>query len=162
MECKIDKLCLDDRFRHRVRATPEKLIARFWFLVCKRTGTHDFEMVLDEWLDGIVRYDDWGLGIDGNLSTTPTVELREARRCCSRHIVLRCTRCGFEYEALRSGVKGCGAHTWFAGREWPVEWHCLPWGDPNATVRVGTSKLPEHVLQINNPEMAHIRETIRV
>lgn len=160
MICEIKDLQIENGFNNRVRIIPTGMMGslRFWF--CKQRGNHDFEIVLDEWRNGNVCYDDWGCG--DKLSDVPTTSLKEARRWCSRHTILRCSRCGFEWERLSSGVKGCGAHTWVAGKQWPVEWQCLPWGDPNATVRTGTSPIPESVMQINDPSMKHLRDTIRV
>jgi len=162
MICNIDDLKVVRGFNNRIRTQPSGIIGKLKFWTCKKRGTHDFEMVLDEWRNGNVAYDDWGVCSEGKLSTTPIVDLKEATRWCSRHTILRCKRCGFEWERLVSGVKGCGAHVWIAGKEWPVEWHCLPWGDPNATVRVGTSEIPPSVMQINNPKLEYLRDKIRV
>lgn len=161
MICKIDSLQIENGFCNRVRTEPSGLVGSLKSWLCNQRGTHDFDMILDEWRDGNVVYDDWGCS-DSTISSTPTVTLKEARRWCSRHTILRCSRCGFEWERLFSGVKGCGGHTWIAGKEWPVEWQCLPWGDPHATVKTGTSRIPESVMQINDPSMQHLRDDILI
>lgn len=160
MICEIKQLITWEPYQRKLRKPEGGLMTRIKFWLCQKRGTHDFEMVLNEWRDGNVSFDDWGKG-PGH-SEVPTVDLKEAARWCNRRTILRCAKCGFEYESSFSGVKGCGGHTWIAGKEWPIEWQCLPWGDPHATVAVGTSKLPASVMQINDPKMAHLRDEILV
>ena len=155
MKCQIKDLKIDDCYKNRIKTKPVTLAGRIKLWICNKKGYHDFEMVSEEWFDGNTVYNDWPAGTA--IKDKYPVPLKEAQRWCSRHTVLRCKKCGFEWERLASGVKGCGAHTWIAGTKWPVEWQCLPWGDPNETVRVGTSSIPESVLQINDPELEHLR-----
>jgi hypothetical protein len=155
MICKTENLKVENGFANKVRLSPKGIIGGFKLWLCNKRGTHDFEMKLDEWYDGNVTYDDWPNGT--HIGELQPVGLRTAQRWCSRHTILRCSRCGFEWERLFSGVKGCGGHTWMAGKEWSVKWQCLPWGDPNATVEVGTSSIPESVMQINDPELSHLK-----
>ena len=121
-----DKL-KQDGHTNRITAPQDGYVARARLWLCNRKGNHSFEIVRDEWFDGNVFY--------GDLASAEPVPLETARRWCTRHTILRCKRCGLEYERLSGGVKGCGAHLWIAGQEWPAEYHCLPWGDPDATVR---------------------------
>ena len=126
MLCEIKDMETDEGYENRVRFVPSGIWGTIKCVWCFRRGTHDFEMVVDDWYNGLVTYDDWPS--DGqHLRDVSPVGLRVATRWCTRHTVLKCVRCGFEWERLSSGVKGCGAHTHIAGQEWPVEWHELPW-----------------------------------
>ena len=137
MICYIKEINKSSQDRTRTSTTILKKI-RLW--LCTKQGCHDFKIVIDEWFDGNVFYD--------NLADAKPVPLETAQRWCSRHTVLRCQRCEFEWERLSSGVKGCGAHTWIAGQEWPIEYQCLPW-DPYVTVRTDEPlNPPPSVLQI--------------
>jgi len=159
MICKIDDLQVENGYNNRVRVTPTGIAGRLHLWLCEKRGNHDFEIVLEEWFDKNVTYDDWVSGT--HIKDVEPVSLKEATRWCARHTILRCNRCGFEWERLAGGVKGCGAHTWIAGREWAVGWQCLPWGDPDATVKVGTSPIPSSVMQINDVKLNHLKD-IRV
>lgn len=155
MKCNIEDLKIYDGHNDRIRFKPVDIIGRIKLWLCNKKGTHDFELLMDEWYNGNVYFRDL------TNSIYKPVELKEAERWCSRHTILKCKHCGFEWERMARGVKGCGAHTWIAGKKWEVEWHCLPW-NPYETVRVGTSTIPESVMQINNPNLEYLRDEIKV
>jgi len=160
MNCNIKDMIVDDGFCNRIRTTPKGILPKIKLWLCTRKGSHDLEIILDDWYDGNITYDDWPKGT--RISEAPKVALKDSRRWCSRHTILRCSKCGFEWERLSSGVKGCGAHTWIAGRQFPIEWQCLPWGDPDLTVKTGTSSIPSSVLQVYDSKLYKLIADLKV
>ena len=96
MICDIEDLRTSGPYHHKLTEPEGGLLVRVKFWLCRKRGTHDFIMVLDEWRNGNVSFDDWGCG--SGHSEVPTVDLKEATRWCNRRTILRCVKCGFEYE----------------------------------------------------------------